>query len=104
MKSENAGSSASLTLSSSESSSSLARSEITSFLILRPESNNLHQSRVILESRGGVINKPEYLGDQIMNVCKAYAGLLIFPIREVSCSHLQQDFLSVLQLIRASVS
>ena len=41
MKSENAGSRASLTLSSSDSSSSLARREITSFLILRPESNNL---------------------------------------------------------------
>ena len=78
MKSENAGSSASLTLSSSESSSSLARSEITSFLIPRPESNNLHQSRVILESRGGLLTNLNIWGTRLWMSVKRMLGSWYF--------------------------
>ena len=38
-----------------------------------------------------------------MNVCKVQAGFLIFPVRKVSSSHLQQDLLRDLQSVRAGV-
>ena len=39
-----------------------------------------------------------------MNVCKVNARFLIFPVREVSSSHLQQDILGELQFVRAGVA
>lgn len=47
-----------------------------------------------------ITSKPEYLRHEVVNVCEVYAGFLIFPIREVSSSHLQQDSLGGLQLVR----